>query len=122
MRARDHASARHRRRGAARQKPPANEVRASGHVEATDVRLAPEVGGRIVLLTVKEGDRVEAGTLILRLDGRDQSSPCSAPKPTRVRPKRSSSCCRPARVARTSARPRRRRRRRATRSPRRARN
>ena len=55
------------------EKPPANEVRASGHVEATDVRLAPEVGGRIVLLPVKEGDRVEAGTLILRLDDRDHA-------------------------------------------------
>ena len=55
------------------EKPPANEVRASGHVEATDVRLAPEVGGRIILLPVKEGDRVEAGALILRLDDRDQS-------------------------------------------------
>ena len=50
---------------------PGNEVRASGHVEATDVRLAPEVGGRIVMLTVKEGDRVEAGAMILRLDGRE---------------------------------------------------
>ena len=56
---------------ACNEKPPANEIRASGHVEATDVRLAPEVGGRIVLLSVKEGDRVEAGAVILRLDGRD---------------------------------------------------
>jgi HlyD family secretion protein len=56
---------------ACQEPPPANEVRASGHVEATDVRLAPEVGGRIVLLTAKEGDRVEAGALILRLDARD---------------------------------------------------
>ena len=55
------------------EKPPANEVRASGHVEATDVRLAPEVGGRIILLPVKEGDRVEAGALVLRLDDRDLS-------------------------------------------------
>lgn len=54
-----------------RPEPPSNEIRASGHVEATDVRLAPEVGGRILLLTVKEGDRVEAGTVILRLDGRE---------------------------------------------------
>ena len=53
------------------QDPPPNEIRASGHVEATEVRLAPEVGGRIVLLAVKEGDRVAADTLILRLDGRD---------------------------------------------------
>jgi HlyD family secretion protein len=46
-------------------------VRASGHVEATDVRLAAEVGGRIIMLAVKEGDRVEAGALVLRLDSRD---------------------------------------------------
>jgi HlyD family secretion protein len=50
---------------------PVNQVRVSGHVEATEVRLAPEVGGRIVLFNVKEGDRVEPGTLILRLDARD---------------------------------------------------
>jgi HlyD family secretion protein len=49
---------------------PANQVRVSGHVEATDVRLAPEVGGRIVLFNVKEGDRIEAGMLVLRLDTR----------------------------------------------------
>ncbi len=30
-------------------KAPENQVRVSGHVEATEVRLAPEVGGRIVL-------------------------------------------------------------------------
>jgi HlyD family secretion protein len=50
---------------------PQNQVRVSGHVEATEVRLAPEVGGRILLLNVKEGDRIEPGTLILRLDTRD---------------------------------------------------
>lgn len=56
---------------ACQEEPPSDEVRASGHVEATDVRLAPEVGGRIVLLTVKEGDQVEAGTIIMRLDNRE---------------------------------------------------
>jgi HlyD family secretion protein len=55
---------------ACKQEAPLNQVRVSGHVEATDVRLAPEVGGRIVLFNVKEGDRVEAGTLVLRLDTR----------------------------------------------------
>jgi HlyD family secretion protein len=55
---------------ACKQEVPLNQVRVSGHVEATDVRLAPEVGGRIVLFNVKEGDRVEAGTLVLRLDTR----------------------------------------------------
>ena len=56
---------------ACNEKPPENEIRASGHVEATDVRLAPEVGGRIVLLSIKEGDRVDAGATVLRLDSRD---------------------------------------------------
>lgn len=56
---------------ACKDEPPANQVRVSGHVEVTDVRVAPEVGGRIVTLNVKEGDRVEPGTLILRLDTRD---------------------------------------------------
>jgi HlyD family secretion protein len=55
---------------ACKQEAPANQVRVSGHVEATDVRLAAEVGGRIVLFNVKEGDRVEVGTLVLRLDTR----------------------------------------------------
>ena len=40
-------------------RPPADRVRASGHVEATDVQVAPEVGGRLIELRVAEGDRVE---------------------------------------------------------------
>ena len=35
-----------------------NQLRVSGHVEATEVRLAPEMGGRVLTLDVKEGDRV----------------------------------------------------------------
>jgi HlyD family secretion protein len=50
--------------------PPANEIRASGHVEATEVRLAPDTGGRIIELAVKEGESVDQGALILRLDPR----------------------------------------------------
>lgn len=53
------------------EKAPDTEVRAAGHVEATEVRLAPEAGGRILELHVKEGDRVEAGAVVLRLDPRD---------------------------------------------------
>jgi HlyD family secretion protein len=56
---------------ACKQEPVTNQVRVSGHVEATDVRLAPKIGGRIVLLNVKEGDRVEEGALVARLDTRD---------------------------------------------------
>jgi HlyD family secretion protein len=52
-------------------KPPDDRLRVSGHVEATETRLAPEVGGRILTLTVKEGDRVEPGQTVLTLDTRD---------------------------------------------------
>jgi HlyD family secretion protein len=46
-------------------------LRASGYVEATEVRVAPEVGGRILELPVDEGDRVSAGTVVARLDTAD---------------------------------------------------
>ncbi len=45
--------------------------RASGYVEATEVRVSPEVGGQIVELTVEEGDRLEVGALIARLSTTD---------------------------------------------------
>jgi HlyD family secretion protein len=48
-----------------------DRVRASGYVEATDVRVAAEVGGRVVEVGVNEGDRVEAGALVARLDTTD---------------------------------------------------
>jgi HlyD family secretion protein len=41
--------------------------RASGYVEATEVRIAPEVGGRVLEVPVSEGDRVATGTVIARL-------------------------------------------------------
>jgi HlyD family secretion protein len=48
-----------------------NSVRASGYVEATDVRVAAEVPGRVMELRVAEGDRVETGQVIARLDTAD---------------------------------------------------
>jgi HlyD family secretion protein len=48
-----------------------NVLRVSGHVEATQVRLAPEMGGRLLTLDVKEGDRVQAGQRILTIDASD---------------------------------------------------
>ena len=51
--------------------PPSNTLRVSGHVEATETRLAPDAGGRILDFTLEEGDRIEAGTEILKLDARD---------------------------------------------------
>ena len=48
-----------------------DRLRVSGHVEATETRLAPEAGGRILTLTVKEGDRVQPGQVVMTLDTRD---------------------------------------------------
>jgi membrane fusion protein YbhG len=48
-----------------------NAQRASGYVEATDVRVAPQVGGRLIEVAVAEGDRVAAGALIAKLDTSD---------------------------------------------------
>jgi HlyD family secretion protein len=45
--------------------------RASGYVEATEVRVSPETGGRVVDLKVDEGDRIAAGDLIARLSTTD---------------------------------------------------
>jgi HlyD family secretion protein len=45
--------------------------RATGYVEATEVRVAPEVGGRVLEMRVAEGDHVAAGDLIARLDTAD---------------------------------------------------
>ena len=50
---------------------PTNELRASGYVEATEVTVAAEVGGRLVEVAVKEGDRVAQGAVVARLDTRD---------------------------------------------------
>jgi pyruvate/2-oxoglutarate dehydrogenase complex dihydrolipoamide acyltransferase (E2) component len=43
----------------------------SGQVEATDVQVAAQVGGRLIELRVDEGDRVKAGDLVARLDAAD---------------------------------------------------
>ncbi len=48
-----------------------NTLRVSGHVEATEVRLAPEMGGRVLSLDVKEGDRIQAGAVVLTIDATD---------------------------------------------------
>jgi HlyD family secretion protein len=45
--------------------------RASGYVEATEVRVAPQVGGRLIEVAVAEGDRVAVGALLARLDTSD---------------------------------------------------
>ena len=56
---------------ACKDKPPADRVRVSGQVEATDVQVAAQVAGRMLELKVAEGDRVKAGDLLARLDTAD---------------------------------------------------
>jgi HlyD family secretion protein len=56
---------------ACREKPPADRIRVSGYVEATEVRVAPEVGGRLISLKVAEGDRVKRGDVVAQLDTAD---------------------------------------------------
>lgn len=43
-------------------------IRVSGHVEATDVRLAVALGGRLERFDLALGDRVESGQEVARLD------------------------------------------------------
>jgi len=54
-----------------RRQPPASSVRVSGQVEATDVQVAAQVGGRLLQLLVAEGDRVHAGDRVAVLDTAD---------------------------------------------------
>jgi multidrug resistance efflux pump len=56
---------------ACQEKTPAAGARVSGQAEATEVHVAPEVGGRIVELTIAEGDRIKQGDVVARLDTRD---------------------------------------------------
>ena len=49
----------------------AGNPRVSGQTEATEVQVAPEVGGRVIEIPVVEGNRVRAGDVIARLDTRD---------------------------------------------------
>ena len=46
-------------------------IRATGYVEATEVRVAAEVGGRVLEVAVDEGARIQPGVLIARIDPTD---------------------------------------------------
>jgi HlyD family secretion protein len=46
--------------------------RVSGQVEATEIQVAPEVGGRLLDIRVAEGDRIHKGDLIATIDTSDQ--------------------------------------------------
>lgn len=41
---------------------------ASGTIEAIDVTISPEIGGRVLEVLVKEGDPVQAGQVIIHID------------------------------------------------------
>lgn len=51
-------------------RPTVGAITASGFIEAEEVSVAPEVGGRIAEVLVAEGDTVEAGQVLVRLDDR----------------------------------------------------
>jgi HlyD family secretion protein len=46
-------------------------ITASGHIEATEVRLSTKVGGTVIEIGAQEGDRVSKGQTIARLDTKD---------------------------------------------------
>ena len=53
------------------EKAPATSARVSGQVDAIEVQVAPDVGGRVIGMPVAEGDRVKQGDVIATLDTRD---------------------------------------------------
>lgn len=57
--------------GACREQPPADHVRVSGQVEATEVQVASPVAGRVLRLEVSEGQRVAEGAIVAKLDPAD---------------------------------------------------
>jgi HlyD family secretion protein len=57
--------------GGCQESAPATGTRVSGQVDATEVQVSPEVGGRIIEMTIAEGDRVKQGDVVARLDTRD---------------------------------------------------
>lgn len=48
-----------------------NRLVASGHVEATDIRISTEVGGRLESFALREGDVVRAGQVLARIETTD---------------------------------------------------
>ncbi len=49
---------------------PEGLIQASGRIEGDEITIAADVSGRIVELTAREGDRIEAGDVLVRLDDR----------------------------------------------------
>jgi HlyD family secretion protein len=51
--------------------PEPDVIAASGHVEATDVRLSAKVSGHVEVMTLQEGDKVTAGQEVARIETTD---------------------------------------------------
>jgi HlyD family secretion protein len=51
--------------------PDRGPIRVSGHIEAREVRVSAEVGGRLLELLPREGERVERGQPLARIDDED---------------------------------------------------
>ncbi len=49
-------------------RPPGEVIAASGIIEAQEISITAEIGGRITSLLVDEGDQVEEGDLLIELD------------------------------------------------------
>ena len=88
----------HRRRH--RRPAPAGAIqsgtsRVSGHVEATEVQVAPDVGGRILELRRERRRSRDGGRCVASLDTRDIELQIRRARADAQRPTRSSACCRP---------------------------
>jgi HlyD family secretion protein len=57
-------------------------IHASGHIEATEVRLAGKVGGRLLEAPLDEGDSVSVGALVARFDTVDAEHRLAAARAT----------------------------------------
>src|SRR5258706_599997 len=63
-------------------------IAATGQIEAVQsVELRPEVDGRIVEILVREGQQVDAGTGLFKVDDAELKAP-AAPRPARELPRR----------------------------------
>ncbi|MBM7867714.1 HlyD family efflux transporter periplasmic adaptor subunit [Heliobacterium gestii] len=57
---------------------------ATGYLEGTEFSIAPKIAGRVQEVLVKEGDRVEAGQIVARLESRELAEQLNQAKATLV--------------------------------------
>ena len=81
--------------GGCTEPPPSNTLRVSGHVEATETRLAPDAGGRILTFTLAKATACRSADASSRSTSATWSSPCD-----RARADRAAGRCQPSPRAR----------------------